>query len=438
MSHSPLHQRMHLHSLAMRQNLSSPLLSPLPPYPTPSPLKIPQELPAAAPPTPDPTSYLEPAAPTEPGKAVESIEEPNSMRATHVRPRTAPASPERPSTVYSTRSTIRQIDPSPESLRDAFAQGFADTGTPALPPSFDSFPPFKLDSSGPTGDNYGEYWSTKRLPSTEPISATEEAPGILRRGGTPSDRSSPRKSRSCSPQKSRSASPRKQLVRTPALPVHQESPNSAYSDLEKLDAPDTPSPVSRQQKRDAYTPLQVRKLFEELNGEGDPATGHGTHTVIVDYKHQVKTQQAEFILIPTGNPPEKIEAPQPVKRIATPVAHIVQAMAESHTVSEDGERLPPRQEQLQMNKEPNRRTTASRRSQASGASVASRHSVFSTPGRDEMERKKPIIEEDDGPFAKVKSVKELNVDRRKVSEGTTDGVKKKDGRRLCGMRCAMM
>jgi hypothetical protein len=217
--------------------------------------------------------------------------------------------------------------------------------------------------------------------------------------------------------------------------VHQEYPNSNYSDPEKLDAPDTPSPVSRQQKKDAYTPLQVRRLFEELNSEGEPAAGH---TRVADYMRQVKMQQPSFILTPTGTPPEKIEAPQPVKRIATPVAHIVQAIAEAHTVAQDGESSSSRQEQLQISREPNRQTSASRRSQASGRSVASRHTVFSTPGRDEMERKKPIVEEDEGPFARAKSVKELEVDRRVVSGGTTDGVEKGDGKRLCGMRCAVM
>lgn len=354
------------------------------------------------------------------------------MQATHVRPRTAPASPDRPSTAYSTRSTIRQVDPSPESLRDAFAQGFADTGTLAPPPSFEPFP----RSSPPslTRNNNEEHWPLTHIPSTEPASPIEAAPGNLRRSGTPSDRSSPRKSRSCSPQKCRYASPRKQLLRTPTLSAHQESPGSAYSDLKKLDALDTPSPVSRQQKKEAYTPLQVRRLFEELNSEGEPATGQ---TRVADYMHKVKTQQPSFILTPTGTPPEKIEAPQPVKRTVTPVAHIVQAMAEAHTVLQDGESSSSRQGQLQI-REPNRQTSASRRSETSGASVASRHTVFSTPGRDEMERKKPIVEEDEGPFGRVKSVKELEADRRKVSGRTTDDVEKGDGKRLCGMRCAVM
>ena len=154
--------------------------------------------------------------------------------------------------------------------------------------------------------------------------------------------------------------------------------------------------------------------------------------------HKVQTQQPSFILTPTGTPPEKIEAPQPVKRTVTPVTHIVQAMAEAHTLSQDGESSSSRQDHLQISREPNRQTSASRRSETSGASVASRHTVFSTPGRDEMERKKPIVEEDEGPFGRVKSVKELEADRRKVSGRTTDDVEKGDGKRLCGMRCAVM
>jgi hypothetical protein len=427
MSHSPLHQRLHLR-LALRQNFSSPTLSPLPPYPVSSPPKGPA-LPVTAPPSPE-------LQPTEPTAPVQEIED---MRATHIRPRTAPASPERPGTAVSARSTIRQVQPSPDDLSDAFANGFADGGTadPVSAPDFEPFPPFNsAQKQDPAEDNedHGTH-----IPSTEPT-----LPNVtLRRGG------SPRKSRSCSPQKSRSASPRKYLVRTPTLPAHQESPSSSYS-AERLEAPDTPSPVTHEQQKHAYAPLRIRRPFAEANGEGEPAVGQATHARIADYMRKTKRQQrggagrgeeaeASRSGGGAGAGGVKVEVPEATKRVVPTVPHIVSAMANP---SDLNQMMSPfstaqRQAQKEKEKEPARHTSVSKRSEASGASVTSKHSVFSTPGRDEMERKKPIVEEDEGPFASAKSVQDLEQRRRRVSEGTNDEQDMGE-RRVCGMRCVVM
>lgn len=423
MSHSPLHQRLHLR-LAMRQNFSSPTLSPLPPYPVSSLPKGPA-LPVTAPHSPE-------LRPTEPTAQVHETE---AMRATHVRPRTAPASPERPDTAVSTRSTIRQVQPSPESLSEAFANGFADGGTPEPRPasSFEPFPPFNSAHKQDSAENQTEHGDSNdiHIPSTEP-----SHPNVtLRRGG------SPRKSRSCSPQKSRSLSPIKRHVRTPTLPAHQESPSSSYS-TENLDAPDTPTPVTREQQQQAYAPLQIRRPFAEANKEGEPAEGRGTHARLADYMRNAKGQQrsgASSSLDENSKVEGEGAGSEPAKRAVPSVPHIVSAMA-GH--GDSSQKLSPfsaaqRQTQKEKEKEPARHASVSRRSEASGASVASKHSIFSTPGRDEMERKKPIVEEDEGPFASAKCVQDLEQTRRKVSEGTRDGEGKAE-RRLCGMRCVVM
>lgn len=68
-----------------------------------------------------------------------------------------------------------------------------------------------------------------------------------------------------------------------------------------------------------------------------------------------------------------------------------------------------------------RKPLASNRISVSGASnitalsTASKNSIFSTPGRDEMERKKALVEIDEGPFARVQSMMDLDVERRRVS-----------------------
>lgn len=439
MSHSPLHQRLHLR-LAMRQDVSSPALSPLPPYPAHSPPKEPQELPATAPPSPD----------LVPGEPTQLVEELDSMRATHVRPRTAPPSPERPSTAYSTRSTIRHVESSPESLSDAFARGFADSGTPALGSYCEPFPPF--NPSGSTEEPSTDDPPTMHIPSTEPSTAMGPVPSSLRRGGTPSGPSSPQKGRSHSPQKSRSASPRKHALRTPTLPSHQESLSSAYAaskDPEKWDAPDTPSPVSREQQKQAYAPLQIKRPFAESSTGGEPFYGQSTHARIADYMRKMKVQQRGVMAESSGGGARaKPDAAQPAKRIVASVPHIIQAMAQpgdagsdpaKHQTAAGPSSAPQNEAPTQIDKQPTRQPAPSRRSETSGASVASKHSIFSTPGRDEMERKKPIVEEDEGPFAEAKSIQDLEQSRRKVSEGVKEsGESDHEGKKLCGMKCAVM
>ena len=50
--------------------------------------------------------------------------------ASYVLPHTPTHSPTRPVSSYSTRSTIRRVTPSPESLSEALSQGFAKQSTP--------------------------------------------------------------------------------------------------------------------------------------------------------------------------------------------------------------------------------------------------------------------------------------------------------------------
>lgn len=67
-------------------------------------------------------------------------------------------------------------------------------------------------------------------------------------------------------------------------------------------------------------------------------------------------------------------------------------------------------------------------------------STFSTPGRDEMERKKGgarAWDGDDGPFGHVKGVKDLEQSRRRISEGSRKG-KGAANEKWCRCRCAIM
>ncbi|KAJ8117540.1 hypothetical protein OPT61_g1290 [Boeremia exigua] len=422
MSHSPLHQRLHLR-LAMRQSFSSLTFSPLPPYPTGSSTREPSELPTTTPLSLESISF-EPR---------EVVQETGNMRATHIRPHTAPASPDRPGTAYSTRSTIRQVEPSPDSLIADVADD--PLSGPGL--SFEPFPPFDLSKSGDTVASHELY---THVHSTGPTTGTEAETGALRRGGTPSGRTSPQKSRSCSPRKSRSQSPRKHMVRTPTLPAHQESPSSSYSaiDSEKWDAPDTPSPIPPEQQRDVYAPLRVHRPFMEPGSEREPVVHHGTHTRIADYMRKLQTQPGCAPVSAIEGERENSQRTEPVKKVVAPIPHIIQAMAQPSNAFETLSPYSAARREAAGEKEPARHTSASRRSETSGTSVASRHSIFSTPGRDEMERKKPIVEEDEGPFAKAANMQDLEQRRRTVSEGTKVSEENDGKKRFCGLRCAVM
>jgi hypothetical protein len=127
---------------------------------------------------------------------------------------------------------------------------------------------------------------------------------------------------------------------------------------EEQNPPDTPTPMSREQKRDAYVPLSAQPS----------------------------------ILAPVRNP-IVITGPK--------------------------------------SKESNKHASITA---FSTLSVASKHSIFSTPGRDELERKKVVVEADEGPFGRVKSVSDLDEARKKVSMRERRGGK--DALNLC--QCAVM
>jgi hypothetical protein len=68
-------------------------------------------------------------------------------------------------------------------------------------------------------------------------------------------------------------------------------------------------------------------------------------------------------------------------------------------------------------------------------STTSQDSIFRTPGRDELERKKTLVEVDDGPFARVTSMTDLDEERRRIS-GEMDGERRRV--KMCGVGCAVM
>ncbi|RAR06965.1 hypothetical protein DDE83_006686 [Stemphylium lycopersici] len=89
---------------------------------------------------------------------------------------------------------------------------------------------------------------------------------------------------------------------------------------------------------------------------------------------------------------------------------------------------------------PTRHASISAVSTVSGGTANSKRSVFSTLGRDEMERKKALVEKDQGPFSRAVSMADLKETRRKIGagiqgdeDGGTDARKRKDKGRRKGL-----
>jgi hypothetical protein len=273
----------------------------------------------------------------------------------HQRAPPTPTSPVRPSTAH---STIRAVTPSPPQALPRPKSVHALNS-----PDFATFARYVLKAECGGFDI-----------------SPDEATG-LRHGGAASERSSPVESRSQSPVK------KKRPLSTPeGLEMGDYAPTPARGDqpekdeeevdlvdiLDENEAPDTPTPMTREQKRHAYVPL----------GEGI----------------RLAAMPSLSRLLPAvpglpASPPPQIPPPHlsPPLRISV--------------------------------------------SGTSARSTASKHSIFSTPGRDELERKKAMIEDDEGPFARAKSMIDLKEERRKVSTGKGKG---KGGKRCCVAGCAVM
>lgn len=338
---------------------------------------------------------------------------------THFHPRPASerqSSPVRPSTAH---STIRAVTPSPtvslnEALRSDLAH-LSSTGRPysEIIPHIPATEPFATDVK--TAE-------TKVFDDT-PVKAA--SPGLQHGGATPG-RSSPAKLRS------RSHSPMKKPYYPPtALDIHQESQELAHHhdpgheqetddtatvETKEHDCPDTPTPMTQAQKRQAYTPL----------GATPPTPS------FLDEQAQSPAQRHPSI--PHRASPPHVHSSE---RTYKPRPNILTAQAKSREYHDHSLPQP-------VPLHAGRHVSVSAQSNVSGGTVASRRSVFSTPGRDELERKKALVEVDEGPFARATSVKDLDRRRRRVSivEGVEErGDWRKRGQgRSCGLRrgCAVM
>ncbi|KAF2850167.1 hypothetical protein T440DRAFT_115861 [Plenodomus tracheiphilus IPT5] len=362
-----------------------------------------------------------------------------------------PVSPARPSTA---RSTIRAIPPSPPiSIDDALRLELADD--PARPYS-------DLLPGSPRARFNEDQAEKERVKSLAKYMANSEddygykgssfgSPGtVLRRGEAVSRHSPAAKTRS------RSHSPQEKPFRSPAMtshqaPVAQEQPaadslwySTTEDDIDEEDDscernfPETPTPMSREQRSQAYTPLGTPPPLFAMKREQSQHSNDAVHktpspkgqpTHALHHKHT----------LPHPSPSERNFKPhlRDMVSAARNREHCPAAIDEQTTPPV---KTPPVQH-------PKRHASSSARSTISGGTAESRRSVFSTPGRDELERKKALVEIDEGPFARAVSVQDLDARRRQVS-GKSDeseergerGGGKRMWRKGCGMgeKCCVM
>tara|TARA_R110002003_G_scaffold27_5_gene1370 strand:+ start:2126 stop:2731 length:606 start_codon:yes stop_codon:yes gene_type:complete len=161
----------------------------------------------------------------------------------------------------------------------------------------------------------------------------------------------------------------------------EDAEESAWDEDEDK-CPDTPTPMTREQKRHAYVPLGAPLRAASTAPKPLPADG-------------------PISLLEPHQPPPPAVSRKPI---------------------------PSSQQRNRM--------SVSGQSKLSAISAASKHSIFSTPGRDELERKKALVEVDEGPFARVQSMMDLDKERRRISSGgKLDQRTEQKERKGLGIKC---
>lgn len=393
----------------------------------------------------------------------------------HPRPSTAPQSPARPG---SSRLTIRAITPSPppsEATSPSHPQSEIPcdaspgmTKQPSMRPRSEEISRARnhglkreeTRSAHELKRDYAGLQRGSRLPG-------RRSP-VKRRGQSKNYRSRPYDSpttlssrcRTLSDQETDGADKKNDGIKQDEA---KELESDDYSNT-STDYPDTPTPMTVSQKRSAYFPLGVTAPVvypkhsssarydpdvvptraKSAASQGPDATpnapGIKVQKPLADYtQRQTDLDAYHSYIRQTNNPNEttKAKAPQPhaetlhlaynpSPQTITPQTDDIQ-QATSHPrfcvpipTQVTSSTVPRKPIASPSSPSASRAHHLASRSAASNISVGtaqSQRSVFSTPGRDEMERKKALVEVDEGPFGRVASVAELNESRRVVSGG---------------------
>lgn len=260
----------------------------------------------------------------------------------------------------------------------------------------------------------------------------------LVRGDMASGRSSPVKARE------RSRPPNQWPLSTPTLAtLHHESQvnnlsksedrvyeveaigdmDDQYEVEEDHKRPDTPTPVSRSQQRTAYVPLGAPASFFKREEKG-----------VLERLHARAQHPTEIFGTMAANGPTPLAPQNPSLAVKsdTPSSRHPAYSVPSFPISPQAINKAVPRKPIPL-PGPDKHVRVSAQSNLSGGTVASKRSIFNTPGRDELERKKALVEPDEGPFARATTVADLRERRRRISEGTVE--EKKKGK-ICGLGCS--
>ncbi|KAH6875664.1 hypothetical protein BKA58DRAFT_399843 [Alternaria rosae] len=301
----------------------------------------------------------------------------------------------------------------------------------------------------------------------------------------------------------RESTSRDQHDMTAAGPQDEETQTGDYIDSDTYtDCPDTPTPMTNSQKRSAYLPLGTPTPFPkstrssksrskssfhhatptatptapapklEFFDSFDDQPSYGSGAFNTDHPQVYVGPEDKLMAFYTRTERRKMReralarAAQP--EMAMPGSQTGYATTSDHPANDALVMQQPLREedirarmhlappQQAMESSPRKsvseatgnvawHVSPSESSYVSGGTVTSKRSVFSTPGRDELERKKAVVETDDGPFAKAVSMADLDERRRVVSEEGARGTqtiedleaegrpKRKKESRTCGM-----
>ena len=199
---------------------------------------------------------------------------------------------------------------------------------------------------------------------------------------------------------------------------------------DNTDCPDTPTPIPRSQLKSAYVPLGAPSppLFKREQKD-DVQIVH-TH---LRPSNEILGISQVYDLTPgaqqTSAFPFHPEPPSP----KVPAYRAPQFLTYTHP-PQVSYSLPRRKSLPPLT---GRHASVSGRSNVSAGTLASQRSIFSTLGRDELERKKAIVEVDEGPFGRATTMANLREERDKVSKRKSSTRKVN----LCGLgsvQCQVM
>jgi hypothetical protein len=282
-----------------------------------------------------------------------------------------------------------------------------------------------------------------------------------------------------------------------AIDPHEQQSQAEGDSDSNWDCPDTPTPMTNSQKRSAYLPLGTPTPFPNPKRSSKPNTNSDHLTLTPTTTSMPPTPRLEFFesfheessyeyrdldanhaqMLPRESEKlQEFEIQNERRKMRKAAEARARMMERRALISQTGHSSPTKDgvttRQAEREQETHQRThlalpqhavdmplrkpvtgstanmqrqiSISEASQFSGGTVSSKRSVFSTPGRDELERKKALVEDDEGPFAKAVSMADLEERRRVVSEQRAgddrraaileaEGSRKKKKGRACGL-----